>query len=85
LQLSHRFSIIIFILCDPACGLHNNPHKMRNPKTEPNRTDPSRSENWSSICSDSILGMTNAFEIRIGDLIGPPTNGLKCDDNKLIS
>lgn len=44
---------------------------------------PKRSENWSALIR--FWGMTNAFEIRIGDLIASQTNGLKCDDNKLIS
>lgn len=90
-------SFIIIILCDPAGGLHNNPHKMtkiedptaarpkskpKKKKKKPNRNDPKTGLRSALI---RFWGMTYAFEIRIGDLIASQTNGLKCDDNKLIS
>lgn len=78
-------AFIIIILCDPAGGLHNNPHKMRKSETQdqkPNWNDPKTGLRSALI---RFLGMTNAFEIRIGDLIASQTNVLKCDDNKLIS
>lgn len=66
------FLLLLLFYADPACGLHN-PHTQHTLKT--------------GLRSALIRfwGMTNAFQIKIGDLIGPLTNGLKCDDNKLIS